>query len=88
MKPKIEPIKVSDEQLNQLNQILNGKMISRQTKNLALREVYGGFCSSCNQVPSKNVIYKLDGIELIERYCDSCFSKYENRIAKNRFVVK
>jgi hypothetical protein len=35
----------------------------------------GGTCFICQQMPTKIASYDMDGISLIERYCDKCIEK-------------
>jgi hypothetical protein len=83
--PRIEDVSISDEDRDKLNQILQDKKSTKNVIQNAKREVYGGFCSVCAELPTKNIIYKLSGVEVLERYCDSCFTKYKNRIDSDRF---
>ena len=51
-----------------------------------LRALYGGLCTSCGNWPEYKVSYdvsdKNQGAKLVERYCQTCFSKLEDRIKK------
>jgi hypothetical protein len=44
-----------------------------------LKEIYGGICSMCNQLPSYNVIFhytdKQQSVSLIQRYCEQHLPK-------------
>jgi hypothetical protein len=50
-----------------------------------LRQLYGGICS-CGSWPEYKVLYdkssKEQPAKLVERYCQACFSKWEDRIKK------
>ena len=51
-----------------------------------LIELFGGRCTLCGKYPDYRVSYnvgdKNQGAKLIERYCQTCFSKSENRIKR------
>ena len=53
---------------------------------IRLIELFGGYCTSCGKYPDYKVSYdvgdKDQGAKLIERYCQTCFSKSENRIKR------
>jgi hypothetical protein len=52
-----------------------------------LIELYGGVCTACGQWPDFKVSYDVGDsnqpAKLIQRYCQTCFSKWEDRIWKN-----
>ena len=52
-----------------------------------LIELYGGLCTSCGNYPDYKVTYdvgdKNQPAKLIQRYCQTCFSKWEDRVWKN-----
>src|SRR4029078_4820300 len=52
-----------------------------------LIELYGGVCISCGQWPNYKVTYDVSdqkqSAKLIQRYCQTCFSKWEDRLWKN-----
>ena len=52
-----------------------------------LIELYGGVCTACGKYPDYKVTYdvsdKNQRAKLIQRYCQSCFSKWEDRLWKN-----
>ena len=49
-------------------------------------ELFGGRCTLCGKYPDYKVSYNVgdkdQGAKLIERYCQTCFSKSENRIKR------
>jgi hypothetical protein len=51
-----------------------------------LRQLYGGLCTSCGSWPEYKILYdrssKDQGAKLVERYCQPCFSKWEDRIKR------
>ena len=73
-KPTIEPIIIPEDKLKKLNMKLNSKY-SRFSKVKMIRELAGGLCCLCAEIPTKIVKYKLEDATLIERYCDECFKK-------------
>jgi hypothetical protein len=40
-----------------------------------IREIMGGTCSICEEPPTKIATYRMEGISVIERYCDKCLIK-------------
>jgi|ERR1051325_7933723 hypothetical protein len=52
-----------------------------------LTELYGGVCTACGKYPDYKVTYdvgdKNQPAKLIQRYCQMCFSKWEDRLWKN-----
>jgi hypothetical protein len=83
-KPRIEDVNISESDKENLMQVLNSKTTSRQTKHNAKKKAYGGLCAgssaNCTELPTKNIIYKIHGIDVIERFCDECYQKNEKRI--------
>lgn len=75
-KPKavIEPIIISEDEREKLNTLLNS-VVSKGTKRRGIIQTVGGVCAICGQIPTHNLIYKLEGATLIERYCDKCLPK-------------
>jgi hypothetical protein len=51
-----------------------------------LAELYGGLCTVCRNYPDFKVSYdvgnKNQGARLVQRYCEKCFSKWEDRIKR------
>jgi hypothetical protein len=51
-----------------------------------LIKLYGGVCTACGMYPDYKVTYdvgdKNQGAKLIQRYCQTCFSKWEERIKR------
>jgi hypothetical protein len=49
-------------------------------------KLYGGVCTACGNWPEYKVLYdrssKDQGAKLIQRYCQSCFSKWEEMIKR------
>jgi len=51
-KPTIEPIKIDPDKLKKFNTILNGRY-SPFSKAKAIRDLAGGLCHGCAQIPTK-----------------------------------
>lgn len=64
----------------------SNRRFTYETARKRLRELYSGICSSCGAWPSyivsRDVGDKHQGAKLIERYCQTCFSKWEARIKR------
>lgn len=71
-KPKIEDIKVNQDELYKITSLPNNR-----SKTWKLRQLIGGLCTRCQDVPIKKVSYDIGGAQLVEFYCDNCF-KYRN----------
>jgi hypothetical protein len=67
-KPKITDIKLSKQQQDKLDLIKKSNM-SDYRRSLHQRHIIGE-CCKCGKVPTKKVIYDVDGAQLIEKYCD------------------
>ena len=69
---KVTPIKVPEDQLKYLNQVLESNRYGPWRKEAMIRKVMGGNCCICRGVPTMQVSYSLEGATRIERYCDKC----------------
>ena len=72
-KPIITDIKLSEENQDKLNYILNSNM-SDYRKSLNQRAIVGS--CFCGKVPTKLVTYDVEDAKLIEKYCEACFEKW------------
>jgi hypothetical protein len=68
MKPTIEDIKVNVDELNKITSLPNTR-----NKTWKLRQLIGGLCIRCQDIPSKKVSYDIGDAKLVEFYCDNCF---------------
>lgn len=75
MKPIIEPIILEKDKEKQLKKALGSVKISRDAKERIMRHTTG-LCILCGNQPIKIVKYKRLEMIMIERYCDSCLSKF------------
>jgi hypothetical protein len=74
-KPTITPIVIADDKLQFLKKKLDDPSLSQYLKRDFIRVIMGGTCFICQQMPTKIASYDMDGISLIERYCDKCMEK-------------
>ena len=71
-RPKITPIEISYDKLEYLNKKLQDFKILPYQKQELITKITGGICSICKNTPTKVASYDMNGIILIERYCDKC----------------
>jgi hypothetical protein len=66
--------------------ITTNRKFSFLTRRKRLIKLFGGVCGTCGQWPEYKVSYdvgdKNQGAQLIQRYCQSCFSKWEEMIKR------
>lgn len=74
-KPKIEPIKLTPEEINKINECKALISTYSKTNYNKIKKIIGGFCGICGDISTKKVSYDCDGAFLVEYYCDKCFSK-------------
>ena len=79
-KPIVEPIKIEKVKLEELELILKSIKTTDSLRNEAIKEYAGGVCMLCAQLPTRLVSYDMDGAQLVERYCEKCFRKWEKTI--------
>lgn len=72
--PKIEKIKITKKQRDELKAELK-KTMTTEGINRTIKKYAGGICSMCGNIPTKNIIFDVDGAQVIERYCDKCFKR-------------
>ncbi|MGI8720564.1 MAG: hypothetical protein ACR2KF_08590 [Nitrososphaeraceae archaeon] len=77
--PVVIPIKISKKKLAELHEVLKSRF-TRHQRYLTIKEFCGGICCICGDIPSKTLVYDVDGAKLIEKYCNKC---YKERIDKN-----
>ncbi len=53
-------------------------------RDLLVKKYAGGICMTCDEFPTKQVIYQLEGIQLVEKYCDECFKKWDRLETKSK----
>jgi hypothetical protein len=80
MKPNITDIGLNEQQVKQLNDILVDVKQAKQTRVNFVKERVHGWCSICSKVPQKIVTWQLDGVQVIERYCNECFDRNKKKI--------
>jgi hypothetical protein len=74
-KPTITPIVIPNDKLQFLKKKLDDPDLSQSFKRDFIKEIMGGECVRCQGMPTKIARYYMDGITLIERYCDKCFEE-------------
>ena len=57
----------------------SNKRFSYEVGRKRLVQLYKGLCTSCGEYPAYSLSYDVGGAKLIERYCEPCFRKWENR---------
>ena len=82
LNPVVEPIKIEKDKLEELESILKSIKTTESLRYEAIKEYAGGVCMLCVNIPTKLVRYDMDGIILIEKYCDNCFEKWDKSIQK------
>ena len=76
-KPEIRRIALDKNTLNKLLERIKNPRVSESAKNRLIKKVAGGFCCDCEGVPAKIVSYDVDGAQLIQKYCDKCFKRWD-----------
>jgi hypothetical protein len=74
----IREIHVSPEKIERMNQRFK-KFGSSVQRKLIINQVFGSPCCICGEIPSMEIIYKLQDATRIERYCDPCITKVYER---------
>ena len=74
-KPVVRPLVVDKEKLEKLKEILK-KGLSRDQRYNAIRKYCGAICCDCEDIPTKMLVYDVEGAEVIENYCDKCAEKW------------
>jgi hypothetical protein len=67
----LKPIPFSDADRQLLDAVLASNK-SPLTKNIAVRKIVGGYCSSCGAIATQKAIFNAHGATVIEKYCDEC----------------
>ena len=79
--PAIEQLVFSSDILQKLNHSLKFVSKTPQTRRRAIRQMLGADCYGngnlfgCEEIPTKKIIYDMDGATLVEFYCENCFPK-------------
>ena len=76
--PKIEEIKLTKKQRDELKTELKKTITTTEGRNRTIKKYAGGVCSMCGGMPTKIATYDADGATVIERYCDKCFQKWKS----------
>ena len=76
--PEIRKIALDKNILKKLLERLKNPHVSDAAKNHLIKKLAGGFCSDCDGIPTIIVSYDVDGAQLIQKYCDKCFKKWDN----------
>jgi hypothetical protein len=73
----IRQITIDKQKLKNLKERLIDPHVSEAAKYALIKKVAGDLCSRCDGIPTKIVSYDVHGAELIQKYCNSCFKKWE-----------
>lgn len=73
--PIIQEIEITQQQLNDLYEKLKKSTVNSNGKYDIIKKYAGGVCLICSDIPTKKIIYDVDGASIIERYCNNCFDK-------------
>ena len=76
--PKIENIKITKNQLDEIASLLKKESLTTEFRNRVIKAYAGGVCVICGYVPSKKITYDVDGAQVVERYCDKHFKSSES----------
>ena len=71
----IKPILLSEQELSNLKAIIESKHIALCTKHMKVRSYLGGYCMTCNNLPSHEVHYRIAGATIVQRYCEDCLRR-------------
>ena len=71
-KPTVTPIVIPSDKLQFLKKKLVDSHVSQFLNRDFIREIMGCTCSISQERPSEIVSHRLEGIVVIERYCDKC----------------
>jgi hypothetical protein len=75
---KIEPLMISQEQLDELKAVLADPSLSYSHKSMMMRKLTGS-CHSCGQMAMQIATYRKYGLTVIEKYCDECLRRTQYR---------
>jgi hypothetical protein len=73
--PKIEEIKLTTKQLEEIVSLIKRDSLTTEVKNRIIKRYAGGVCLICGEVPTKKFTYNADGAIVIERYCSKHFKR-------------
>ena len=60
-----------------MRQKLQNPNISSDAKYAFIKKIAGGVCSRCEGTSTKILSFDVEGAQLIEKYCDECFKKWD-----------
>lgn len=69
---KVRKVKISKDRLQKYNEFVAANKNTLMSKHLAIKELIGGVCCICGDIPDVEVVYPLEGATRIERYCNDC----------------
>ena len=78
----IRELNIPKEVLEVLQKVVSSNVMDK-TKHATIRKLTNGSpcCVCTNGIPAYEVIYQLENIEKIERYCESCVNRVFSRNA-------
>jgi hypothetical protein len=71
---KITKIEIPLEKLELINRIQKSK-VAMTIKEDKVKDLVGGLCCICREIPTKQITYDMRHAIKIERYCDECIER-------------
>ena len=71
----IKPILLSGQELSYLKAVIESKRTASYYKHMKVRSFMGGYCITCNNLPSHEVRYHISGATIVQRYCEDCLKR-------------
>jgi hypothetical protein len=63
--------------MEKLKSRLNSGKLGYRTKYNDIKKYAGGVCMICEGIPTRLVCYNMEGVQLVQRYCNECFKKWD-----------
>jgi hypothetical protein len=71
---KITKIEIPSEKLELINRIQKSN-VAITVKEDKVKDLAGGLCCVCREIPTKRITYDVRDAKKIERYCDECIER-------------
>ena len=75
--PVVTQISIEKKTMKFLKERLNDPHVSEAARFALIKKVAGGLCCQCERIPAKIVSYDVRNAQLIGKYCEKCFKKWE-----------